>query len=62
MTSPAIPPTLGQKVTTRTLDWRSFAVQAWGDEWSRPDLGYEFSNGIKKDDTTLQGGSFYKRG
>ena len=34
----------------------------WGSEWSKPDIAYEFSSGYTKDDTTLQGGSIYRRG
>ena len=62
MSSPAIPPQLGQKVTTRLLDYRSMVIQLWGEEWSKPDIAYEFSSGYTKDDTTLQGGAWYHRG
>ena len=34
----------------------------WGSEWSKPDIAYEFSSGYTKDDTTLQGGAWYRRG
>jgi len=43
---------LGNKVTTRQLDWSEMARRSWGAEWSAPDHGaYEFSNGRKFDST-----------
>ena len=37
-------------VTTRTLSWAEMVRKAWGKEWTKPDPGYEFSNGRKFDD------------
>ena len=37
---------LGNKVTSRNIDWGEMCRRAWGSEWNAPDHGvYEFSNG-----------------
>ena len=47
-------------VTTRDVDWESLVSKAWGKEYIKPEVAYEFSNGRKFEDTTEQGGSFYE--
>lgn len=47
------------KVSTSEIDYGSLVRKEWGKEWTKPDTAYEFSNGRKFEDTTLQGGSFY---
>jgi hypothetical protein len=43
---------LGNKVTSREIDWGEKCRRAWGPEWGAPDHGvYEFSNGRKFDST-----------
>jgi len=43
---------LGNKVTSREIDWGALCRRAWGSEWNAPDHGvYEFSNGRKFDST-----------
>ena len=43
---------LGNKVTSRNIDWGEMCRRAWGSEWNAPDHGvYEFSNGRKFDST-----------
>lgn len=32
-----------QRVRTRTLSWDEMVKRAWGDEWAKPDVAYEFS-------------------
>lgn len=38
------------RVRTRTLSWEEMCRRVWGDEWTKADPGYEFSNGRKFDD------------
>lgn len=60
--TPAIPPELGKKVTTRQTSWQDLVVREWGSEWNKPDIGYQFSNGITKDCTDqYQSGIYRKR-
>jgi hypothetical protein len=43
---PAIPPILGQKVSTRVTSWADLAHRAWGSDFYIPDPDiYRFSNG-----------------
>lgn len=35
----------------RTIDWGAMARDAWGDQWSVPEIVYEFSNGRIFQDT-----------
>jgi len=60
MAAQAIPPTLGKYVTTRTYNWRQMVVSAWGEEWGKNDIGYEFANGEKKDNTDRYQTGIYK--
>lgn len=49
---PIIPPDLGTKVTTRTINWSDQCERAWGSEFRAPDKrSYNFSDGISKDST-----------
>lgn len=34
-------------VTGRTIDWNAEVRKAWGAEWAKPEVEYEFSNGRK---------------
>ncbi len=49
---PAIPQSLGSKVTTRDTSWLGLCMRAWGSEFTAPDRGvYAFSNGRQYDST-----------
>lgn len=61
MTTPYIPPENGQKVTTSYINWMDQVVRQWGAEWNRPDLGYEFSSGSKKDNTDQYQTGIYRK-
>ena len=51
---PAIPSTLGSKVTSRQTDWNSLVQRAWGTEFNAPDHEmYVF--GSRKFDSTDKG-------
>jgi hypothetical protein len=46
------PNNLGPKVSTRSIDWLSMAMRAWGSEYHAPDHGiYEFGSNRKFDST-----------
>ncbi len=54
------PGSLGYKVSSRTINWESLVVQAWGSEFRAPDHGiYEFSNGRRFDSTDKGTTGFY---
>lgn len=36
-----------QRVRTREFDWEQLVKNAWGKEWNKPDVAYEFSGGRK---------------
>lgn len=38
------------QVKTRIIDWKSLVQKKCGKEYTKPDPGYEFSNGRKFDD------------
>lgn len=46
------------KVTTRQIDYGNLVRRAWGTEWSKKDIVYEFSNGRIFRDPTTQGGPY----
>jgi hypothetical protein len=48
---------LGYKVTTRSVSFGQLAQEAWGAEWGKRDVVYQFSNGASRldDDNTLNG-------
>lgn len=48
-----------QLVKTRTLSWKEIAQKAWGKDWTKPDPGYEFSNG-RKFETPKNGGPYQR--
>lgn len=56
-----IPPQNGFPVTTRTYSWGDEVRRQWGAEWSRPDIGYEMSNGRKFDSTDAYATGIYNR-
>lgn len=56
-----IPPQNGFPVTTRTYSWGDEVRRQWGAEWSRPDIGYEMSNGRKFDSTDAYATGIYRR-
>lgn len=37
--------------SARTLDWGAMCRAAWGAEWAKRDVAYEFSNGRKMEDS-----------
>jgi hypothetical protein len=39
------------RVSTRIIDWSALVRNAWGDEYKKPDVVYEFSNGRKFSDS-----------
>ena len=43
-------------VTTQEINWRAKVIESWGDEWGKPDIAYQFSNGRKFD----EGEAFYE--
>lgn len=43
------------KPVTRTIDFGAECKRAWGDEWGRKDIAYNFSNGRKFDASEPQG-------
>lgn len=43
-----------QQVRTRTLSWEEICRKAWGKEWTKPDIAYEFS-GRKFEDPKVGG-------
>lgn len=49
-----------QVVTTRKVDFGAQVRKQWGGEWRKPEKVYEFSNGRKFEETSEQGGSFYR--
>ena len=46
-----IPTKLGYPVSYRVFSWAEMAIVAWGEEWGKNDIAYEFSNGVKKEST-----------
>lgn len=49
---PTTPPTFTEK------DWAAMVRQAWGDEWTKKDTAYEFSNGRRFVDPGAFGGPY----
>lgn len=56
-----IPPELGSKVTTRTIDVGAQVRKIWGENWAKPDIAYRESNGRTFDCTDLYHGGIYAR-
>jgi hypothetical protein len=48
-------------VHTRTLDYASMVREAWGEEWGKPEVVYEFSNGRKFYSTDRTEHGVYRR-
>lgn len=49
---PTLPP------ATRVISFSALVKQAWGDEWGKKDVVYEFSNGRKFSDSAPNGGPY----
>lgn len=49
---PKLPP------QTRQIDYGALVRQAWGDDWLKKDVAYEFSNGRKFAASEPQGGPY----
>jgi len=49
---PTLPP------VTRSISFGALVRQAWGDEWGKKDIAYEFSNGRKFQDSAPNGGPY----
>ena len=45
-----------QLVRTRTLSWEELARKAWGQEWTKPEIAYEFTG--RKFEEPKQGGPY----
>lgn len=50
-----------QQVQFRTLSWEEIVKKAWGKEWNKPDVAYEFSSGRKYDSTDSTDSGIYER-
>ena len=61
MATPNIPQSLGNKVTTRSYDWRQMVIAEWGEYWARPDIVYVFSDGTQKESTDMYQTGIYRR-
>lgn len=46
-----------QLVKTRDVSWKDLVQKKWGKEYTKPDPGYEFSNG-RKFETPKEGGPY----
>ena len=44
--------------TSRTFDLAALVRKAWGDEWLKKEVVYEFSNGRKFEDSGVNGGPY----
>ena len=42
----------------KTIDWGATVRKAWGDDWHKPEVAYEFSSGKKYNDPGAQGGPY----
>jgi len=58
----SVPITLGKQVTTRSFSLMAMVIEAWGEEWSKRDISYEFSSGAKKESTDTTNKGFYNGG
>jgi hypothetical protein len=61
MSKPIIPPQNGKPVTTSYFSWQDMVVREWGAEFNKPDTGYKFSNGEKKDNTDRYQTGIYRK-
>ena len=43
---------------TRTVDYGALCRKAWGDQWGKKDVAYEFSNGRQFAASEPQGGPY----
>jgi hypothetical protein len=46
------------KVQSRDIDYAALVRRLWGKDWNKPEIGYEFSNGRKFDETKYEQGYF----
>lgn len=51
---------LGYKVSTRTINYSALVRKEWGENWNKPDIAYEFSNGRKFLDTDRSESGVYR--
>ena len=60
---PALPPSLGRQVTTRTFSLLEMVSREWGSSFRAPDHGvYSFGGGQRRFDSTDLGTTgFYKK-
>jgi hypothetical protein len=42
----------------RTVDWGAISRKAWGEDYHKPDIAYEFSNGRRFNDSAPNGGPY----
>lgn len=49
-------PDTEQLVKTRTLSWRELAMKAWGKDWNKREVAYEFTG--RKFDDNPNGGPY----
>jgi len=35
---------MNDHISTRTLNWKELVVRSWGKDWTKPEIGYEFTN------------------
>jgi hypothetical protein len=47
------------KPTTRTIDWTALVRKAWGDDYLKKEIVYEFSDGKKYQSTDSSTSGFY---
>ena len=47
-------------VRTTTRSWKELVLKAWGKDYNKPDVAYEFSHGRKFDSTDNTEHGFYR--
>lgn len=52
---------MSQKVNARKFPIRDMVLKAWGKEWAKPEIVYEFSNNRKFESTDLTTSGIYKK-
>lgn len=50
-----------ERTTTRQINASAQVRQAWGSEYTKPDVAYQFSNGREFDSTDKRETGIYKR-
>ena len=51
-------PARARAPTFKNVNWGAMVRQAWGDEWHKKEIAYEFSSGRKFNDSGAQGGPY----